>query len=398
MTSTAIEKLYNRFVMPTYNRLGITIARGKGSFLWDTDGKKYLDLFPGWGTTALGYCHPAVTKAVRSQVGELVHVPNSFYNEPQALFAKALIESSFPGKVFFCNSGAETVESAIKLARRYGNGKRTEILSMTQSFHGRTMGALAATGQSKYSKVFEPMLPGFKHLPFNDLNAVKKAAGPKTAAVLIEVIQGEGGIHVASASYIRGLRKLCTQKKMLLIFDEVSTGMGRTGTLYAYQHYGVKPDILLLAKPAAGGLPIGMMIAAKPYADLLEKGTHATTFGGNPLVTAAGLATLNTVWKGPVLAQARKRSQQLFAGLKKLQKQHSIIKEIRGRGLMVGIELTMPGSAVIQEAARRGLLFNCTQEKVLRMYPALTISEKELAQGLRILDQSLAAAVRKTSK
>ena len=396
MNSATIEKLYDRYVMPTYNRLGISIARGQGSFLWDTDGKKYLDLFPGWGTTALGYSHPAVTRAVREQVGRLVHVPNSFYNEPQAALAKALIESSFPGKVFFCNSGAETVESAVKLARRYGNGKRYEILSMQQSFHGRTMGALAATGQSKYSRVFEPMLPGFKHLPFNDLNAVKKAAGRKTVAVLLELIQGEGGIHVATDAYIRGLRKFCDQKKLLLIFDEVSTGMGRTGTLYAYQHYRVKPDVLLLAKPAAGGLPIGMMIAAKPFADLLEKGTHATTFGGNPLVTAAGLATLRTVRQGAVLKNAASRSKQLFAGLKQLQKQHPVIREIRGRGLMVGIELTIPGAPVIQEAALRGLLFNCTQTTVLRMYPALTITEKELAQGLRILDQSIAAVTRKS--
>ena len=392
MKTRQIAALYDRYAIPVYNRLGIAVARAKGSWLWDETGKKYLDLFPGWGTNALGHCHPAVVQAVREQAGRLIHVPNTFYNEPQARLSEALVKSSFPGKVFYSNSGAESVEAAIKLVRKFGNPERWEILTMEQSFHGRTLGAMAATGQTKHKKNFEPVPAGFRHLPFNDLHAVEKAVRPETAAVMIELVEGEGGIHVASREYVRGLRKLCDERNLLLIFDEISSGMGRTGTLYCFQQYGVTPDILLLAKPAAGGLPIGILIAGLKISDLWEKGSHATTFGGNPLVCAAGLATIQTLRKGGLLQNGRRQAAYLRKGLLQLQKKHPMIREIRGLGLMIGVELDRPGAPVVKEALRLGLLINCTQEKVLRMYPALTVTKKEIEQGMELLDQAMSAA------
>jgi predicted acetylornithine/succinylornithine family transaminase len=392
MKTKQIAGLYDRYVIPVYNRLGIAAVRAKGSWVWDAEGKRYLDLFPGWGTNALGHCHPAVVKVVREQVGKLIHVPNTFYNDPQARLSEALIKSSFPGKCFYSNSGAESVEAAIKLVRKFGNPERWEILTMEQSFHGRTLGAMAATGQPKHKKSFEPVLGGFRHLPFNNLKAVEEAIRPETAAVMIELVQGEGGIHVASKKYVQGLRKLCDRLKLLLIFDEISSGMGRTGKMFCYQHYGVVPDILLLAKPAAGGLPIGILIASLKISDIWEKASHATTFGGNPLVCAAGLATIETLRKGGVLENGRKQGKYLFKKFLQLKKKYpELIREVRGLGLMLGIELNRPGAPVVKEALKRGLLLNCTQDRVLRMYPALTVTKKELDMGIKILDQALAA-------
>ena len=386
-----IAALYDQYAIPVYNRLGIAADRAKGSWLWDSTGRRYLDLFPGWGTNALGHCHPAVVRAVRRQVGRLIHVPNTFYHEPHARLAEALIKASFPGKLFFSNSGAESVEAAIKLARKFGSPDRWEMLTMQGSFHGRTMGALAATGQQKHQRGFEPTLPGFRHLPFNDLRAVEKAIQPNTVAVMIELVQGEGGIHVATPSYVEGLRRLCDERNLLLIFDEISTGMGRLGTLFGFQRYRVIPDMLLLAKPVAGGLPLGVLIASRKISDLWEKASHATTFGGNPLVTAAGLAALETIRKEKLLANVRRQAAYLMKKLSLLQRKHRMIREIRGAGLMLGIELDRPGAPVIQEAIRRGLLMNCTQERVLRFYPALNVKREELDLGLRILDQALTA-------
>jgi len=389
MKTKQIAALYDRYAIPVYNRLGIAVARARGSWMWDAQGKKYLDLFPGWGTNALGHCHPAVVKAVQSQVKRLIHVPNTFYNEPQARLSEALIKSSFPGKAFYSNSGAESVEAAIKLARKFGNPARWEILTMEQSFHGRTLGAMAATGQPKHKKSFEPIPAGFRHVPFNDLKAVEEAIRPETVAVMLELVQGEGGIHVASKEVVRGLRRLCDDKKLLLIFDEISSGMGRTGTLFCFQQYGVIPDILLLAKPAAGGLPIGILIAGLHISDIWEKASHATTFGGNPLVCAAGLATIQALLKGGILANGRRQAATIRKKLETLKKKHPMIREIRGLGMMLGIELDRPGAPVVKEALKRGLLLNCTQERVLRIYPSLTITRKEIDQGLKILDAAL---------
>ncbi len=389
MTTKQIEKLYEKFSIPVYNRLGIAAARGSGSWLWDQGGRRYLDLFPGWGVNALGHCHPHVVKTVQRQVKRLIHVPNTFYHEPQARLSEMLIRNSIDGKTFFVSSGAEAVEAAIKLARRHGYPGRWEIITMEGSFHGRTYGALSATAQSKHQRGFEPLLPGFVHVPFNRIEEVKRAVGPKTVAIMLELIQGEGGIHVAKPEYVRSLRRLCDEHQLLLIFDEISTGMGRTGTLFCFQQYRVKPDILLLAKPAAGGLPMGTLIAKREIADTWEKATHATTFGGNPLVTAAGLAALEAIRKDKLLANVKRLSPYLFKRLGELKQKHLGIREVRGRGFMVGIELDRPGKEVVVEARKRGLLINCTQERVLRLYPALSVKRSQLDLGIKLLDEAL---------
>ncbi|MBI3322207.1 MAG: aspartate aminotransferase family protein [Candidatus Omnitrophica bacterium] len=391
MRTQQIARLYDRYAIPVYNRLGIAAARAKGSQVWDAEGKLYLDLFPGWGTNALGHCHPAVVKAAREQVGRLIHMPNTFYNEPQARLSELLVKSSFPGKCFYVNSGAEAVEAAIKLARRFGHPDRREIVTLEQSFHGRTMGALAATGQSKNKQWFEPMLAGFRHVPMNDFGAMEKAANFQTVAIMLELVQGEGGIHIADKEYVRRLRKLCDERNMLLIFDEVSSGMGRTGSLFCFQQYGVTPDILLLAKPAAGGLPIGILVAGPRCSDIWEKASHATTFGGNPFAAAAALATLQTLKKPGFMAAARTQAAYLKKKLDDLKKKHPMVREVRGMGMMLGIELDRPGAPVVQAALKKGLLINCTQEKVLRLYPALTITRKEIDRGIKILGEALTA-------
>ncbi|MBI4226782.1 MAG: aspartate aminotransferase family protein [Candidatus Omnitrophica bacterium] len=388
MTPLEVEGLYDQYVMPTYPRVGVTIVRGRGSWLWDADGTRYLDFFPGWGVSSLGHCPPVVARAVREQVRTLIHVPNSYYSVPQARLARALVEAAFDGKVFFGNSGAEAVEGAIKLARKWGHPQRWEIITMRQSFHGRTLGALAATGQPKYQQGFQPLPAGFKAAPFNDLEAVIKAITPHTVAIMLEPIQGEGGIHVATPAFLGGLRQLCDRKKLLLIFDEIQTGFGRTGTLFAFQQDGVVPDILLMAKAIAGGLPMGALLARRPIADTLTPGTHAATFGGSPLVCAAALAVVNALTPAR-LAKVRQRGLQLRAQLDGLRRKHPIITEIRGRGLMLGVELSRPGAPIVEACRRRGLLINCTQEKTLRLMPALTVTTADLAKAVSMLDAAL---------
>jgi predicted acetylornithine/succinylornithine family transaminase len=389
MTTKQIEALYQKYLIPVYTRVGIAVARARGSWVWDAQGRKYLDFFPGWGVDALGHCHPHVVRAVREQAPRLIHIPNTYYHEPQAKLAQALVRSSFDGKVFFTNSGAEAVESAIKLARKFGHPKRWEILTMEGSFHGRTLAAVAATGQAKHKQGFEPMPAGFRHVPFNSIDAVEKALRPETVAVMLELIQGEGGVHVASPEYIRSLRALCDARKLLLIFDEIQTGMGRTGTLFCYQQYRIIPDILLLAKGIAGGLPMGALIARRSIADTWQRGSHATTFGGNPLVTKAGLAALEVIRKEGLLANVRRQGKYLREKLLLLQKQFPIIREVRGMGLMLGMELGEPGSSIVEKAARKGLLINCTQERVLRMLPALNVTRREIDCALGILEEVL---------
>ena len=387
--ATTVAHLYDQYVMPTYARIGVTAVRGQGSLLWDAQGREYLDFFPGWGVSSLGHCPPAIVKAVQRQVARLIHVPNSFYSEPQALLAKTLIQASFDGKVFFSNSGAEAVEGAIKLAHRWGHPHRWEIITMQRSFHGRTLGALAATGQPKYQEGFQPLPPGFKAVPFNDLEAVIKAISPRTVAVLLEPIQGEGGIHVATPAFLKGLRDVCHRHKLLLIFDEVQCGLGRTGMMFAFQHEGVVPDILLLAKALAGGLPMGAIIARRPIADTMTAGTHASTFGGSPLVSTAALAAMHILQQSGFLSRVRKTSRLLWQKLEALQAKHPGILEIRGQGLMIGLELRVPGAPTVEACRRRGLLINCTQEKVLRLMPALTVTPAHLTTAARILDAAL---------
>jgi len=392
MKTKQIAELYAEYCIPVYNRLGIAAKKASGSWVWDQEGNRYLDLFPGWGVGALGHCHPAVVKRTTEQMKQLIHVPNTFYHEPHALLGKELIKRSFPGKIFLCNSGAEAVEAAIKLARKYGSGKRYEFIAMEKSFHGRTMGALAATGQTKPKIDFMPMLDGFVHVPFNNFGAVERAVTPKTVAVMLELIQGEGGIHAASADYVRSLRKLCDEKKLLLIFDEISTGGGRTGTLFCYEQYGVTPDILLLAKGIAGGVPLGILVAGRHISDIWEKATHATTFGGNPLAAAAGLAVLETIRKEKLLINVKRQGAYLVKKLSAMRKKFPMIREIRGKGLMIGVQLNRPGAEVIKAAFKRRLLINCSQENVLRLYPAFTVTRQQIDLGLKILEEALKEA------
>ena len=295
-----IFESYKDYIMPTYTKVPLVFVKGKGSKLWDIQNKPYLDFFPGWGVGNLGHCHPKVMQAVRDQISKLIFISNNYYHLPQAKLAKELIRSMYPGKVFFCNSGAEANEAAIKFSRKFGKG-RFEIITFDNSFHGRTLATVTATGQKKYQEGFEPLVPGFKTVKFNDIEAVKGALNEKTVGIMLELIQGEGGINVADKDFVLALRKLCDERNMLLIVDEVQTGIGRTGKLFAYEHYGITPDIMTLAKALGGGFPIGVMVVRKEIADTLQPGMHASTFGGGPVICRAALAVLESIQKEKLL-------------------------------------------------------------------------------------------------
>jgi acetylornithine/N-succinyldiaminopimelate aminotransferase len=388
MTKDEVFSVYKDYIMPTYTKVPLVFVKGKGSKLWDIHNKAYLDFFPGWGVGNLGHCHPKVVQAVRDQVPKLIFIPNNYYHLPQAKLAEEIVRWSYPAKVFFCNSGAEANEGAIKFSRKFGQG-RYEIITFENSFHGRTLAALAATGQKKYQAGFEPLPEGFKCVKFNDLEAVRNAITDKTTAIMLELIQGEGGINVADKDFVLGLKKLCDEKRMLFIIDEVQTGIGRTGKMFCYQHYGVSPDIVTLAKALGGGLPIGMMIVRKEIADTLGPGMHASTFGGSPLVCRAALAVLKAIQKEKLLQNTQKMSAYLFEKLAALKNKYPLIKELRGIGLMAGLELNIEGKGIVEKCIERGLLINCTHDKVLRLMPALNITKREIDKAVGILDQIL---------
>jgi predicted acetylornithine/succinylornithine family transaminase len=391
MKLAQVFQSYKDFIMPTYNKLPLVFTKGKGSFLWDAQGKKYLDFFPGWGVGNLGHCHPKVMQAVRDQISKLIFIPNNYYHLPQAKLAKELIYWSFPGKVFFCNSGAEANEAAIKLARKFGQG-RNEIITFENAFHGRTLATLAATGQKKYQDGFEPMPAGFKNIKLNDLAALKQAINGNTVAVMLELVQGEGGVNLTDKDFVLALRKICDEHNLLLIIDEVQTGIGRTGKLFAYQHYGITPDIITLAKALGGGLPIGAIIAKKGIADSLTPGMHASTFGGGPVICRAALAVLKAVQEEKILSNVNKMSAYLFEKLSALRDKYPLIKDLRGIGLMVGIELDREGKAIVQQCMDAGLLINCTHGCVLRLMPALNVGKKQIDNAVSILDNALRRA------
>lgn len=380
-----VMKLYYEYVMPTYTKSPVVLVRGKGIKAYDIEGKEFLDFFPGWAVSGIGHCHPKVVRAIKEQAGKMIHVPNNYYNELQGVLAKKIVESSFDGKVFFCNSGAEAVESAIKLARKFGHPSRYEIITMEDSFHGRTLAAITATGQLKYQEGFAPLPQGFVYAPFNDLEAVKSKITDKTTAIMVEPIQGEGGINVASDEFIAGLRKVCDERNMLLIFDEIQTGMGRTGKMFCYQHYNITPDIMVLAKTLGGGFPIGAMVAARKIADVLQPGTHASTFGGSPLACAASLATFEAIEEGNLADKAVRRGRYLHNRLSLLKKDFPFVKVVRGRGLMVGVELEVEGKHIVDKCIEKGLLINCTQKKVLRVMPPLTVKNADIDAAVTIL-------------
>ncbi len=384
-------KLTNKYVARNYGRYPIGLVRGKGTIVWDASGKKYIDFVAGLAVDNLGHCPPTVVNAIRKQAGKLLHVSNLYHIEPQSQLAAELTRLTFANKFFFCNSGTEANEAAIKLARRwfYDNGqpKRFEIITMNDSFHGRTMASLSATGQKKFHAGFGPLLPGFKYVPFNNLVALKKAITKKTCAVLIEPIQGEGGVNLADRSYLQALRKICNEKGILLIFDEVQTGFGRIGKLFAYEKYKIKPDIITLAKALGGGIAIGAMGSTDKIIKSFIPGTHAATFGGNPLACAASLASLKTLTKKGFLQKASSRGDYFLEQLHSLRKKFPIIREVRGAGLMLAAELDRPGAEVVTNCMKEGFLINCIQLNTLRFLPPLIITQKEIDLLIKTLSK-----------
>lgn len=377
----------------TYKRLPVVFTRGQGCTLWDADGKSYLDFLAGIAVCNLGHAHPGVAAALSRQAETLVHVSNLFYTVPQTELAAWLVDHSFANRVFFCNSGAEANEAAIKLARKYfkdrGEPDRYRIISMIQSFHGRTFGTLSATGQDKIKQGFSPILEGFDFVPFNDIEAIHKLISSNTCAILMETIQGEGGIRAADTEYLQQVRQLCNETGTLLIFDEIQTGIGRTGKLFAHEHFGVEPDIMTLAKALANGLPIGAMLARESVAEAFVPGSHATTFGGTPLVTAAALCTLKTLESENIIEHCLEVGEYFKDRLKALQVRHPVVKEVRGTGLLLGMELSTDGLPLVQACLDRGFVINCVQGNILRFVPPLIIQKSEIDRLIDCLDQVL---------
>jgi predicted acetylornithine/succinylornithine family transaminase len=390
-TSTeATIELFNRYVVPNYRRYPVSLVRGEGSYVWDAEGNRYLDFFPGWGCNLLGHCPEPVVRAVQEQVATLIHVPNTWYMEAQGLWAKALSERSFGGQAFFCNSGTEANEAAIKLARLHTPKERYKIITFEGGFHGRTLGATTATAQPKYHEGLGPLMAGFVYAPYGDLEAVARLIDNETAAIMIEPIQGEGGVVMPPEGFLQGLRQLCDEHKLLLIFDEVQTGCGRTGKWFAYQHFGVTPDIMTLAKAVCGGIAGGALLTTPEIAPSLRPGMHAATFGGNPIAARAGIATLEMIENEKLLANAVKISEIFRQRLTKLQQQHEIIRQVRILGVMIGIELSIDGTAAVKAAMDRKLLINCTHNTVLRLLPAMNLTEEQVNEGCDILAEVLA--------
>ena len=397
MPTEELREDAGRYLMHTYTRQPISIVRGRGSRVYDLEGREYVDFVAGVAVNILGHGHPDLIAAIQKQSQHLLHASNLYYTEPQVKLAEALVEHSFAQKVFFCNSGAEANEAAIKLARRYAHEKygaaRFEIITMLQSFHGRTMATLTATGQEKVQKGFEPLLPGFTYVPFNDLNAFEQAITPATAAIMLELVQGEGGVQVADQAFVKSLRDLCRDRDILLILDEVQTGMGRTGTLFAYEHYGIQPDIMTLAKGLGGGLPIGACLATDSVAAAFGPGTHASTFGGNPLACSAALAVMRVLLEGRLLTQSRAVGQYMAKSLLELKERLPNVKDVRGLGLLQGVELTIDGAPVVADCLNRGLLINCTMDRVLRFVPPLIITQREIDRLVDVLADVLGKRV-----
>jgi len=383
--------LSEQYVAHTYARYPVVLVRGKGTRVWDLEGEEYLDFVSGLAVCNLGHCHPRVVKTIQGQAEKLIHVSNFYYIEPQVQLASLLCKYSFADKVFFCNSGAEANEGAFKLARKFGKEKtgkdRYEIITMEGSFHGRTLATLTATGQEKFHKGYEPLMPGFKYVPFNDIGAVKNAMDPKTCAVMVEPIQGEGGVNCPSEGYLKALREICDENKLLLMFDEVQVGMGRTGKLFAYEHEGVEPDILTLAKSLAGGVPIGALLIKKEISDGFKPGDHASTFGGNPLASAAGVAALTAILEEGMLENCRKMGDYFLSELDKMKNKFPFIKEVRGKGLILGMELKMDGSSMVKEMLKKRVLINCTMGNVLRFLPPLIVTREEIDRVVAALEE-----------
>ncbi len=384
-----------KYIMNTYSRQPLVLVKGRGTRVFDSDGKEYIDFVSGVATCNLGHCHPRVVVALQKQAQRLMHVSNHFHNEPQISLAKALVRHSFADKVFFCNSGTEAIEAAIKLARRYAREvlkqDRYEIITMRGSFHGRTLGALSATAQEKFHKGFEPVVPGFRYVPYNDIDATVSAVNDHTCAILVEPIQGEGGVNVPSKGYLKALRDICDKHNILLVLDEIQTGMGRTGKLFGYEHEQITPDVVALAKGLGAGMPIGALLATDKAAQGLTPGSHGSTFGGNPLACAASLASLEALLEDNIIIPAVERiGKHFLVGLEALKKKYTFIRNVRGIGLLLGMELNYSCKDIVSACIKEGLLINCTMDTVLRFMPPLIITEEEIDRLLDVLDVLLA--------
>lgn len=383
-----------RVLFDTYARFPITFVKGEGARLWDQDGRSYLDLVAGLAVCNVGHCHPKVVKAIQDQAAKLIHVSNFYYNTPMVELAERLVELSFADRVFFCNSGAEANEGAIKLARKTakerGRPQSFEVITMEGSFHGRTLATVSATAQQKYHKGFEPMVDGFRYVPFGDLEAVKEAVTDRTCAIMVEPVQGEGGVRPVPEGYLKGLRELCDRMGLLLILDEVQTGMGRTGRLFAYEHDGVAPHVMTLAKGIAGGIPMGCVLATEDVAKVLSPGTHASTFGGNPVASAAALAVLSILVDDGLLEEMIPVAQRLKKGLEEIGARFSdVVVEVRGRGMMLGMELKEPCRPIVEACLKRRVLVNCTMDRVLRLVPPLVITMEQVEEALEAIERSM---------
>jgi len=382
-----------KYLANTYARFPIVLERGQGVRLWDSDGKEYLDFVGGIAVDALGHCHPRMVEAIRAQAERLIHVSNLYHIEPQIRLAQLLCEHSFADRAFFCNSGAEANEAAIKLARKFAKDHwstdRFEIIAMRHSFHGRTLATVTATGNEKYWHGFEPLMPGFKHVPYNDLKAVERAMDSRTCAVLVEPVQGEGGVHIPGDEYLPGLRRLCDEAGVLLILDEVQSGIGRTGKLFAYEHWGVTPDIMTLAKALAGGIPMGAMLATESVAASFVPGSHASTFGGTPFVSAVAHAVLSTIIQEDLPGHAARVGKYFLDRLAALQEKHRVVTTVRGRGLILGMEVSVPARTIVSGCMERGLLLLTAGDNVVRFVPPLILTEEDVDRAVGILDAVL---------
>jgi len=386
----------NKYLMKTYKRYNVAVKKSKGQYVWDENGKKYLDFFSGISVCSFGHGNPAIISAIKKQLDLFVHCSNVYYSKPQVEVAKALLEKSFKnGRVFLANTGAEANEGAIKIARKWGSDnplkygtKRYEIIAFKNSFHGRTLATLAATGQEKFHKSFKPLQEKFVFADFNDINSVKKLINKKTVAVMIELVQGEGGINIADKNFVKDLRKLCDEKNLLLICDEIQCGMARTGKTFAWQYYGIKPDIFTLAKAIANGLPLGAVVVDKKVAEVFNYGDHGSTFGGNPVSCAAAAATLKLITP-KLLKDISEKAKYFVKGLNELKKKYSCIKQVRNLGLLVGVELDLQGKDIVEFCINKGLLINCTQGNILRFLPPFVITKKDIDLTIKILGEAL---------
>jgi predicted acetylornithine/succinylornithine family transaminase len=388
-----VIETFDRYVVPNYRRFPICLTKGEGSRVWDAEGHEYLDLFPGWGCNLLGHCPGPVVKAVQEQVAKLIHVPNTWYTEPQGEWAKLLAERSFGGQAFFCNSGTEANEAAIKLVRLRTNGERYKLITFQGGFHGRTMGSVTATAQPKYHEGLGPMLAGFQYAPHGDLAAVERLVDDRTGGILIEPILGEGGVVPAAPGFLEGLRRICDERDLLLVFDEVQCGCGRTGKWFGYQHFGVTPDVITLAKSLCAGVAGGAMLTTVELAKHLRPGMHAATFGGNPLAAAAGVAAIRMIEEDGLLEHVDRAAAAFRTRLMALQETCDAVRDVRVIGMMIGVELSIDGAAVVQACLDRNLLVNATQGRVIRLLPAMTITEAEVEEGC----EKLAEAIREVA-